>query len=128
MASQRQEYERLLEKNVWGYNLLAPTGGEMPHIVVKVSQLRVIQDALGLYDVLGDPDLDWWITVRNIYETSGGQRKLLTSMERGMVYRIKQLKFDESYVTPEPEMAPLDIEVIAEPIPWAAKEVQYDLN
>ncbi|WP_295940291.1 hypothetical protein [uncultured Alistipes sp.] len=109
--------------DVWGYNLLAPTAGDMPSIVIKVSGV-VTTD--GVDDDAATYAGTKFLTVRNIYVD--GATTPLASLSKRHVYRIKDFKFAESHLTPNPEMNLIDVEVEAVLMSWVPKDVDYDFD
>uniref|UniRef100_S0DE32 Major fimbrial subunit protein N-terminal domain-containing protein n=1 Tax=termite gut metagenome TaxID=433724 RepID=S0DE32_9ZZZZ len=125
------------DTDVWGYNVLALTGGDVPHLIVRVSNVVVKTtdstgknpDEVGYVETLDATTYGpgaKFLTVRRIFVD--GSTTALTSFERGYVYRIKKLSFAEQHLgIPEPPTA-IDIEVEAELIPWVSKDVDYEFE
>ena len=110
--------------DVWAYNLLAPVGGATPSIVVRVNNVvtndGVTDDAVTYAGVK-------FLTIRNFY-LSTAPTTPLASLDNRNVYRIKELKFAEFHLTPNPEMNLIDITVEAEVMTWIPNDVDYDFN
>uniref|UniRef100_S0DFU0 Major fimbrial subunit protein N-terminal domain-containing protein n=1 Tax=termite gut metagenome TaxID=433724 RepID=S0DFU0_9ZZZZ len=122
--------------DVWAYNVLAPDGGDVPHIVVRLSSVVVkTTDSAGkkpgeagYVETLNNTTYAGtkFLTVRNIYVD--GSSTPLASFQRGYVYRIVKLSFAQQHLTDKPETTTIDITVEAELMTWVPKDVDYDFN
>lgn len=110
--------------DVWGYNLLAPTGGDTPSIVVRLNDV-VTTD--GSTDDATTYAGTKFLTVRNMYLSSAPTTPISTLVKRN-VYRIKALKFAEIHLTDNPESNLIDIELEATVMSWIPNDVDYDYN
>lgn len=114
--------------DVWGYNVLAPdstfAGVNVPHIILHVTDV-VTTD--GTTDDAITYQGDKYLTIRNLYLPSAPTIRL-TSLNRGTVYRIAELKFDESHLTANPELASINVMVTAQLMTWVPEEVTYDFD
>jgi hypothetical protein len=95
----------------WAYNLLAPVTSSagtisMPHIVLRLSD---IQTKSGLaYNG------EWYLTVSGLVDKNGKIDKL----KPGTIYSIKNLKFAQSNIQPDPEMDTIDVNVEVTIVEW----------
>ncbi len=89
--------------NVWSYNVFA---GLVPHIVIRLD------------DITDFPNPQF-LTVKT-FRTSGGT--LITSFERGKIYRITNIAFTADDLSEQPELETLDVEVTVNLIDWTFED------
>ncbi len=89
--------------NVWSYNVFA---GLVPHIVIRLSG----------FDIFSSPQ---FLTVRT-FRTSGDA--LITSFERGKIYRITDIAFTGNDLVEQPELETQNVEVTVDLIDWTFEE------
>lgn len=105
--------------NVWGYNLFATsTGSTVPRIVIRLTNITTTAD--GANPVYG---ADQYITIKG-YKNGGN---LLTVIKAGEVYNITGLSFDETKLTPTPNLATIDVEVKVTLVNWKLVPVTPEL-
>lgn len=107
------------ENTVWAYNLLAPRGGGMPSLVIRLSDVVVETNDAVTY--AGDK----FLNIKNILDGDG---KKITVLEAGKVYRLKELSFAEDHLTDNPNQNLIDVTVIVTVLPWDSVEVGYDFG
>ncbi|MFV0538175.1 MAG: hypothetical protein ACK5M3_12505 [Dysgonomonas sp.] len=109
------------ESYVWGYNLFANTASSgsfaIPRIVIRLSEITTSD--LSTYNGTQ------FITVKGLKEGSTS----LTSIDAGKVYNIGAgaLTFDESDLTPAPNMSAIDVTVIVTLAEWEVVSVTPEL-
>lgn len=117
---------------VWAYNLLAPdsykangdataSAVSVPHIVIRLGDIVSIDDDNGN---AAYPD-NQWLTVTKFYDKDNSNAPI-TKLEPGMIYKIASVKFDESNLTPEPEIEPIKVYVEAELMEWTTVNTEVD--
>lgn len=104
------------ESEVWGYNLFA-AGGEVPRIILRLSGITTTADEGG-NKIYSDVQ---FITIKGF--------KNITAFEAGKVYTIgaSSLKFDESDLTPNPNMSTIEVEVTVNLAKWTPVPVEPEI-
>ena len=105
---------------VWGYNLLAPTNCEMPHIVIRLSDVTTT--------LPDDPyaNRTWFLTIKNFYEDSGTNNLPINILKARNVYRITNIIFTENDLATNPEESFKTVTVDVEVMPWISNDIGYD--
>ncbi len=89
--------------NVWSYNVFS---GLVPHIVIRLDDITGFQNPQ-------------FLTVKT-FRTSGGE--VITSFERGKIYRITNIAFTSDDLSEQPELETLDVEVTVNLIDWTFED------
>lgn len=110
----------LADSKVWGYNLFATEAGStVPRIVIRLKNITTIE-ASGV--TFSDPQ---FITIQGF--KSGDTS--LTGIKAGEVYNIAAgaLVFDETVLTPTPNLSTIDVNVKVTLVTWVPKSVTPEL-
>jgi hypothetical protein len=107
---------------VWGYNLLAPVAAQMPHIVVRLSDVKTTLPS--------DPyaGKTWFLTIRNFYSDPSINATPITKLEARNIYRITNLTFNEEDLAEKPEELYRKVTVTIDVLPWISNDIGYDFN
>ena len=107
---------------VWGYNLLAPTAAQMPHIVIRLSDVTT--------SLPSDPyaGKTWFLTIRNFYSDPGLNATPINVLEARNIYRITNLAFTEEDLAEKPEELYRKVTVTVDVLPWISNDIGYDFN
>ena len=107
---------------VWGYNLLAPAGAEMPHIVIRLSGVTT--------SLPDDPyaGKTWFLTIRNFYTDPGFNTTPITTLAARNIYRITNLFFTEEDLSENPEELFRKVTVTIDVLPWISNDIGYNYN
>lgn len=95
----------------WGYQVLK---GDVPHMVVK---MNVTYEGATVAE-------ERYLTITGYKKKTGGE---LEKVERGAVYRITDLKFDASDLTPTPYEKSKTVTATVEVLAWTPVEIEPNL-
>jgi hypothetical protein len=106
--------------NWWGYNLIPHKGNDVPHVIVKFTE--VVYTIGGGADItLGSDTNPMWITVSKYYEGTTP----IAKFARNNVYSIANLDFKVSDLAELPEMGESDVRAHVTVTPWANTDVTW---
>jgi hypothetical protein len=101
--------------NVWAYNLLAPKSIEapaaiaMPALIVRLSNVVVNGAAW---------DGEFFLTIQQFYDTTGGGETLINQLEQGHIYEIEKIEFDETDLDQLPYVTEKNVFVTIDLMDW----------
>lgn len=100
--------------HVWAYNLLAPTGGQTPSIVIRLDDVTV--DGVALTG-------SQFVTYSTFKKSDGTP---LSTLPQGRVWKINRLSFTEYDLFPAPYVKSKSVTVTATLLPWGTDEVTVE--
>lgn len=107
---------------VWAYNLI-PSEGFIPHLIIKLSNVRYTDSAGG-----GEQTLQTqFITVQNLKFGPGHPREgdSVTSFEENNIYTLNEVHFNYSHLTTVPYQETLSATVTVAIMSWDHNEVEW---
>lgn len=111
--------------HVWGYNLFATNeGSTVPRIVIRLTDIKTnIKTDDDTNFTYSDPQ---FITIRGFKDNDNDNATALGAIKSGHVYTIAAngLVFDETNLTPVPNLKPIDVEVTVSVAKWTTKAVK----
>jgi hypothetical protein len=100
---------------VWAYNVFAPTAGEFPHVVIRVSNIAGVT-AIPASEIR-------WMTITKFLKT--GDSSEITSFEPGKIYKITSLEFNAyDHLDVSPEMKTVTAVVTVSVPDWSLETVK----
>jgi hypothetical protein len=106
----------------WGYNLIPHSGNDVPHVIVKLTD--VVYTVGGGADItIGETANPMWITVSKYYE--GASPTPLVKFLRNNIYSIANLDFKISDLTELPETGDSNVRAYVTVTPWVNHDVTW---
>jgi hypothetical protein len=107
----------LVSTKVWAYNLLAPAlAGYFPHVVIKITNIDVVDDATnGAYE-----NGTWYLTIANVQVNGTGA---YLPFLKGNIYRLEDVAFTLSDLGSVPELTTKKVTVAVSVTAWAPQTV-----
>lgn len=107
------------EDQVWGFQVPVAVAGDfaVPRIVVKVTDIVMDDAEAGSYETTR------YITVKGYQEDVSGTLKDIEIFQRGVVYNVEEILFDQTNSHTYPHPTEIDIKVKVVVKPWVVKKV-----